>query len=151
MVGGKKPHRIPETLEAYREKFKHAPLGRWHSFCDFGPFPTDTWEFYADGLGKIHSYSGSGEGITHFKWQPEAERTIKFCEVDLDKPLESDSADPPGYETENESMDWITIVYDFKIVEHYCPTVVMFQVPEGDTFKFWMTMDYLRFEGDIEA
>ena len=75
-------------MEYYREKFKHAPLGRWNTAFDFGPWPTDAWEFHADGTGKIFGYAGSGDRVTNFEWQEHAERTIRFRETGQVEPPE---------------------------------------------------------------
>ena len=153
MVKNKNQQDILNRVQAYREKFKYAPLGRWISFVEFGPFPTDSWEFYADNTGKLYEYSGSGEHITFFEWQVATERTIKFRIVDQDvseKGAAEASFDCKDSSDKNELMDWVTIAYDFKVIEHYVPIVVMFQVPEDDTFKFWMTTDYLQFEDNAK-
>lgn len=137
-----------EPVDAYREKFKRAPLGRWTSSLEFGPFPIDVWEFYADGTGKILHHAGSGKSVTLFEWQEETERTIKFRETHW---MKADTQDEAFSTSEAEPTDWISIVYDFKVIQHYAPIVVMFQVPERDTFKFWWTTDYLQFESDIHV
>jgi hypothetical protein len=152
---------IPDnTIEAYREKFKVAPLGHWTTSLDSGPWPTDTWEFYADGTGKIFQESAFGDNEMLFEWQPKAERTIKFrileeedaeneneaTTVSHDEPetLKADPTDPP-------QEYWRTLVYDFKLIDYYVPTPVLFEVPENETFKFGMTTDYLFFGRDIQS
>ena len=143
IVEDKKRRGVPESMEEYRKKFKRAPLGRWTSPYDYGPFSSDAWEFHADGTGKIFYYSGMGDQETSFEWQEESERTIKFREMDGDEPEDENE--------EEERQCWGTLTYDFKIIEHYGSTIVMFTVPEGEIFKFWLTRNYLEFEGDIST
>jgi hypothetical protein len=77
-----------------------------------------------------------------------SECTIEFRTTDWS---ESDDEGRESKKDEDETMDWVTIVYDFKLIKHYTPIVVMFEVSERETFKFWITMDYLQFEGDIQT
>ena len=130
-------------VEAYRKKFAIAPLGRWNSALDYGPFSHDVWEFQPDGTGKIFEHSGSGDNVQFFQWQPHAERAIRYRITWDEQEAEQD-------DTPDDAINWRILVYDFKIIEHYAPLVVMFEVPERETFKFGMTMEYLQFEGDIE-
>lgn len=133
---------IPKSVEQYRERFKRAPLGQWSSVSDFGPFPTDTWEFYANGSGKMYQHSGSGDSLALFEWREVSERTIKFRVTGW---VESDDDGEEPVESEATEADWCTLTYDFKLIERYTPIVVMFQVPEKENFKFWMTLEYLQF------
>ena len=141
MAEDEKRRGIPDSIEEYREKFKRAPLGRWNSSFEFGPFPTDAWEFHADGTGKIFEYSGGGDEESSFEWREDSERTIKFREICRDEPEDEAEAE--------ERQLWGTLTYDFKIIEHYHPIIVMFEVPENEIFKFGWTRDYLQFESDI--
>lgn len=139
------PHKnIAETIEAYRTRFKSDLVGQWVSTLAFSPGPSDVWEFYEDGTGKRYEYSGSGDRISCFNWLPVAERTIKFRTTEE---IEQLGADEILIDNDDEPMEWITILYDFKMMDYYGPKVAMFQVPEKDTFKFWWTLDYLYYVG----
>jgi hypothetical protein len=131
-------------LDQYRLLFKAAPLGRWRSAVDFGPFRVDVWEFRADGTGAIFEDSGRGGDVVRFEWRPQGDCTIWFREV------AREYADPrvaAAVAEENEEPDeWRSLAYDFKVVGGYTPSIVMFEMPENEMFKFGMTMEYLQFD-----
>ena len=135
---------IPETIEAYRTRFSSDLVGRWVSKLAFSPGPSDVWEFYEGGTGKRYEYSGSGDRILWFDWVPVATRTLKLR---VTKEVEQQDANEIAID-DDEPTEWITLVYDFKMMDYYGPRVAMFQVPEQETFKFWWTLDYLYYVGN---
>lgn len=139
-----------ETVEEFRERFRAAPLGRWVSEVEFGPFAVDMWEFYRDGSGKRVERSGSGGGTALFEWQPHAERVIRFREVQWQGEGEEPSQDDAEDE-DDEPIRWRDLAYDFKELPGVLPRIVMFEAPEHPTWKFSYTLSYLRFEGELEA
>jgi len=141
---GQPPKNIAETIEAYRARFRSDLIGRWVSQLSFEPGPSDVWEFYVDGTGKRYEYSVSGDRISWFDWLPVAERTLKF---QVTKEVEQQGADEITI-NDDEPVEWVTIAYDFKMMDYYGPRVAMFQVPEQETFKFWWTLDYLYYVGN---
>ena len=141
---------IPNTVDGYRQRFRNAPVGRWNSSIEFGPWPTDVWEFYENGAGKIIQGLSSRDNVMLFEWQPEAEFTIKFRITDWGIPWDDEVPEENSDTNEDEPMSWCFIVYDFKTIEHYSSIVVMYQVPEAEVCKFWLTMGYLQFEGDVK-
>lgn len=133
---------IPANLDGYRAKFRHHLSGQWTTWFETSPAPVDTWEFYADGTARVFMESGSGSHEVAFRWEKTGdERTIRLRE--MDRKVDEDET--------QDSEEWSILRYDFKVIEHYGPTVVLFQVPEKATFKFWFTTQYLRFTGDIQS
>jgi len=132
-----------QAVDESGDKFRVAPLGRWRSAVEFGPLAVEVWEFYRDGSGKIEEHSGAGVNVVLFKWRPQSERAIGFCEVER--------REARGEAEEGEPDEWMSVAYDFKVLPGPGAQVVMFEVPEDEVLKFVWTLDYLRFEGDLEA
>ncbi|MFK8184926.1 MAG: hypothetical protein AB8B99_16265 [Phormidesmis sp.] len=112
----------------------------------YAPGPSSVWNFYADGTGQFcESSAVVGEYVTWFEWLAQAERTLQFRTTKEGKVQQS--GEVLFAEWEEEPTEWVTITYDFKVIEYYGPQVVMFQVPEQKTFKFWTSLDYLYYAG----
>jgi hypothetical protein len=131
-----------ETVEEYRERFKVAPIGQWSTPYDCGPWPSVSWQFCEDGHGKMVHHSGMGDCTEFFEWKPQGERCIEvqmtevIYEVDPcpNDEMEEDDEGPSG---------WVTISYDFKRINHYAPTVVMY----GEMLKAFSDNNYLEYAG----
>lgn len=136
-----------DTVAAYREKFKDAPLGNWStpSRYETGPEPSVSWHFYENGQGKFVEYSGAGEYTEFFEWKSVSERCFSFRTTEI--------VDETGYFSEEELEEhivedgWVTISYDFKRINRLGSSIVMYQVPEGERLKFWTHDDYLAYDG----
>jgi hypothetical protein len=125
-----------KTIDEYREEFKNAPLGRWATPYEFGPWPTVAWEFYSDGTGKIFEYAGGDDNIMCFEWKTIGERRISLRVTNAGV-LQEDGCNP--YD------EWTDINYDFKEEQHYGPNIVMYETPENEILKFWFHQDYLEY------
>lgn len=126
--------RAQEKLVEYQDKFKLAPIGRWTSAWDYGPWPTDDWEFHPDGTAKSIGVTGHGEYVTFYEWRKHEDYVIQMKTTGWQYPDEE-------YEPDNEPEEWGTYRYEFIIVERYGPRVVM---------KGFHAEDYLEYLGDIK-
>jgi hypothetical protein len=140
----------PKSIDNYRHKFLIAPLGYWHQTVGtFGAICNEEWEFQSDRTGKVIYYSAlSGEREIQFEWQEVAELTIA-CRVT--KWIEETDPEDLGFERE-ESEEWQTIRYDFKIV----PTdagdrIGMYEIRSDGTIDrgFWHSLEPLSFSRDL--
>jgi hypothetical protein len=111
-------------IDEYRVRFSKAPVGHW--FPASGTFNNvmgQDWYFYSDGTGKYIDYGpfGSIYSETRFEWREKGERTIEFRETesighDFDDDDEGEDEKPT---TDEEGvMDWVTIKYDVRVVQH---------------------------------
>lgn len=132
---------VEKTVEGFREKFKHVPLGRWTSSIEYGPWPVDVWEFFDDGTGRVNEYSAGGNNIVRFEWRTVRERVIEIHVIEAGESIWYLPDDP------DDTDAWWTIEYDFKIIEYYVPHVVMFSLPESAKGHFFMTEGYLHYQG----
>lgn len=147
-----------KEIEAYRERFNRAPLGQWSTAVGtFSSMMDQVWEFYPDGTGKYTDYGafGGAQGETFFEWRELADRTIEFrvtqwVEVDWDET--EDEVEEDKAEDIEGPMNWITIRYDFKVVQHDCgDEVAMYDVGQqesgGEYIGFWMSLAPLAYIG----
>ena len=138
-------------IDEYRMKFSKAPLGRWSTGSGtFSSVMDQVWEFYENGTGKYTDYGAFGgeQGETFFEWRELTNLSIEFLVTEWAK-LEDDAED------EDEGpMDWISIRYDFKIVQHDAGSEVgMYDTRQeaggAEYVGFWMSMAPLVYSGPI--
>lgn len=129
-----------KTLDQYRDRFKHAPLGRWKQAAGtFSVVMDELWEFNPDHTGRIIQTSAfSGEDEAQFEWKEVADFTIA-CRTKW--PDEDDQA-----EAEADAAPWVTVRYDFRIVStDYGELVAMYQLADDGTIRqgFWYSLSPL--------
>lgn len=144
-------------IDEYRVKFSKAPLGRWSTASGtFSSVMDQVWEFHENGTGRYTDYGAFGgeQGETLFEWRELADLTIEFrvtqwAELDLDDEDEDDAED------EDEGpMNWISIRYDFKVVQHDAGSEVgMYDTRQeeggAEYVGFWMSLAPLAYSGPV--
>ncbi len=115
----KAPHQInPKTgLERYRDKFKHAPVGKWSEIYEYGPWEHHVLEIFPDGKGRLLS---NQDVFAEFEWKESAEFEIlvRITRSIYDR----------DEELEDGEEEWRPFRYDFKIRNYYGKYQVMFEL-----------------------
>ena len=124
---------IPADLEGYRAKFRRNLVGYWKTDSEAESFSVTEWKFFADGTAWQRSTSSIvGDRETRFLWRERGNFSIEM------RP-ESD---------DEETGSWFPLQYNFK---SKAGQIVLFQVPQSQTFKFYLTTDYPLFQGDLKS
>lgn len=120
-----------QQLEAYRRRFRRAPVGEWGTARGtFEALTSETLVFAPDGTGTL-GYDGalSGERQAAFAWREKAAQVIEVRYVDEEDSGEGDE-------------EWDAVAYDFKLIEHDAGAeVVIYEVGQEG---FWDVLTPLR-------
>ncbi len=120
---------IPGDLEGFRAKFRRNLIGHWKTEPESDMLPVTEWKFLSDGTAVQLNYSVIiGNTEVHFHWRERADFAIEMCQ----------SGD---YE---DNSNWFPIQYNFKVKNGL---IVLVQLPENPSFKFYLTTDYLFCQG----
>lgn len=135
-----------KTIAAYRERFKTAPVGRWHQAVGtFGVVMDERWEFLPDYTGHITAtgpFGGTRNEIL-FAWKEVAPLTVA-CMI-TQWPDEDGSTDDMEAE-QDFSEPWIIIHYDFERMSTDSGDVIAMRqlAADGTLLKgFWLSMEPL--------
>lgn len=129
------------TVDEYRDKFKHGPVGKWHT-AEIIPLGS-AWEFRSDGTGTFIQYNGLGADEIPFAWRAAGDWKI---EVKLDFSQLDAEREEVAFDSSTSIVedDWDTIEYDFNVANvGYYETVVMFEVGASREYGFMVSWDYL--------
>ena len=112
-----------KTVDDYRQQFKIAPIGRWSwAVGSSSIVMNQVWVFYSCHTGHYIDYGPFGypRRQTHFQWREVAEFTILIGETGWEylEPVDEDDNGEMEPEDSMEEIEWMTIRYDFKEVEH---------------------------------
>lgn len=123
---------IPTDLEGFRAKFQRNLLGHWRTDSDSESLSATEWKFFADGTAQqLNTSAIVGDTESRFQWRERGNFLIEM------RP-ESDDDEGDG---------WFQLQYNFKSKNGQ---VVLLQIPESPTFKFYLTTDYPVFQGDMK-
>ncbi len=111
-------------IHQYQSKFRHHLIGKWTTKAGTFSMMRDTFEFKADGTGIWTIASGMGEAIIKFEWRTKAAFTIEFREIDAEF---------------EEIDDWLTIHYDFRLLQTDVSEAVILVQKDRDTFYLAQT------------
>ncbi|RYX81171.1 hypothetical protein EON83_25270 [bacterium] len=121
---------IPHDVEGFRAKFRCNLIGQWQTESSYDMMTTTTWNFYANGTAQqINTSMITGDSEHYFRWREKSPFAIEMCQSSDDE----------------DSANWFLVQYNFKTRNGQ---VILAQVPESSTFKFYLTTDYPVFQGD---
>ncbi|BCM91772.1 hypothetical protein IAD21_03647 [Abditibacteriota bacterium] len=120
---------IPSNLEGFRAKFRRNLVGHWKTEPESELLPVTEWKFFSNGTAvQLNSSIIIGSSEVNFCWRERGDLVIDMCKAG----------------DEDENSNWFPIHYNFKQKNGL---ITLVQLPETPTFKFYLTTDYLFFQG----